>query len=247
MQIDSAYLQFVQGIRFIGGGPMSLQLSAPKFDAGDLERSPWNKWLDVANTQLADNDLNYKRLLAPILDMPRMSSFAIASIIQRSVENLAPDECYLNIGCWHGFSLLAGMLNQPQSRIVGVDNFSKFGGPREQFLSGFEKIRSENHTFFEMVYGEYFDRHHEGKIGLYFYDGDHSFDHQYNGLVAAEPYFADQSIVLVDDTNRPEPYEATLKFIEDSKHTYEIVLDEKTASDGHATYWNGLLVLRKVA
>src|SRR3954453_19391351 len=75
------------------------------------------------------------------------------------------------------------------------------------------------------------------------YDGDHSYEHQLEGLRVAEPFFAPGCLVLVDDTNREEPHRATLDFIASSERDYRLLLDCRTADSAHPTFWDGLMVL----
>ena len=87
---------------------------------------------------------------------------------------------------------------------------------------------------------------HTGKIGFYIYDGDHDYDNQLNGLRLAEPFFSQNCIIFVDDTNEEEPRQATLDFIGKSPHQYQILLSEGTLFNGHPTLWNGIMVLERV-
>jgi methyltransferase family protein len=161
---------------------------------------------------------------------------------------MAQDTRFLNVGVWNGFTLLSGMIGNPDKPCVGVDNFSEFGGPREKFLRRFNKHKSANHNFYDIDYREYFSKVHSGKIGFYIYDGDHHYEHQMLGLRLAEPFFAKNCVVLVDDTNAvddTEPRQATLDFINHNKDKYEILLDAQTRWNGHPTFWNGILIFRK--
>ncbi|MEM7223547.1 MAG: class I SAM-dependent methyltransferase [Pseudomonadota bacterium] len=192
----------------------------------------------------AQND--YLTLLEPILAMPRMSTFANGAIIARSVREMALDTAYVNVGVWHGYSLLAGMLAGREQKVVGIDNFSQFGGPRDSAMGRFDQIKSDAHSLHEMDYRDYFSNLHEGEIGFYFYDGEHSYENQLKGLQVAEPFFARDCIVLVDDTNWDDPRRATLDFMAESQNEYEVLLDRRTAWNGHPTFWNGIMVLRRV-
>jgi hypothetical protein len=75
------------------------------------------------------------------------------------------------------------------------------------------------------------------------YDGDHSYEHQLEGLRVAEPFFAPGCMVLVDDTNRDEPHRATHDFVAGSERDYRVLLDVQTADSAHPTLWDGLIVL----
>jgi hypothetical protein len=171
-----------------------------------------------------------------------MSTYAVAALIDKAVSSLPAEAAFVNVGAWHGFSFLAGIASNPDRRCVCIDNFSQFGGPREEFLARFEARRSPRHEFHEIDYEEYFAKVHRGPIGFYIYDGEHSYRNQLRGLEAAEPFFADRCAVLVDDTNDPEPRRATMDFIGRHPGRYRLVLDRKTGCNGHPTYWNGILL-----
>jgi hypothetical protein len=201
---------------------------------------------DAAITQLPERHAEFLEALAPILEIPRMSTFANAAVIRRAVEEMAPGAAYVNVGVWHGFSLFAGMIGNTDRRVVGIDDFSQFGGPRDEMTARFRGFASANHAFHDMDYARYFETAHQGPIGLYFYDGEHSYANQLRGLEVAEPFFAADCLVLVDDTNLPEPRQATADFMARSKHRYAVLMDRRTAWNGHPTFWNGLMLLRRV-
>ncbi len=85
------------------------------------------------------------------------------------------------------------------------------------------------------------------KISFYFYYGAHAYEHQLEGLRMAEPFFAPECYILIDDVNWAEPRRATFEFIASSARTYEVVLDRRTAHNGHPTFWNGIMLLHSKA
>lgn len=202
--------------------------------------------LETWITKLPDKARATQRL-GPLLAMPRMSTFAVGAIINRAVERLQSGEAFVNVGVWHGFSLLAGMAGHADRRCIGIDNFSEFGGPKAEFLARFDAARSERHEFHEMDYRDYFAKVHEGPIGLYIYDGDHAYEHQLKGLEVAEPFLAKGCLVFVDDTNTPGPAEATRDFMAARSGRYRLIFDRRTAGNNHPTLWNGLMILEKLA
>ncbi len=202
-------------------------------------------FLDLINSAIPSDGFNLKRSLMGLADTPRMSTFAIAAIINRAVQSMNPNDCFVNVGVWHGFSFLSGLMNNPEKTCVGVDNFSQFGGPKDFFLQRFGRAKSSNHFFYDMDYLDYFRQIHRQPIGFYFYDGDHSYENQMLGLKIAEPFFSPECIILVDDTNWDEPYQATFDFIKSSQHSYKTLLDIKTKHNCHPTFWNGVLVLQR--
>jgi len=207
---------------------------------------PLNIGLELMNTKLPERRKEMQEKLHDLLRMPRMSTFAIGAIINKGVSEMSADSSFVNVGVWHGFTLLSGLAGNPEKRCIGVDNFSEFGGPREGFLDEFTKRKSPNHYFYEMDYRDYFSHKHSGRIGFYLYDGEHSYENQLEGLRIAEPFFSERCCVLVDDTNWEEPRQATLDFIASSRYKYQVLLDQNTGQNRHPTLWNGLFVFRRV-
>ena len=244
------YEDFIQNIKFQGIDPMmdtfTLSSEIRSMDAL-INAKAFINHIDQRLAILPEKQDEYIKILSPILDIPRMSTFAVAAIISRTVREIAQDTAYVNVGIWHGYSLFAGMLGNEKKKVVGVDNFSQFGGPRDYAMNIFEKIKGDNHYFYDLDYGRYFSNVHEGKIGFYFYDGDHSYENQIEGLRVAEKFFAQDSIIMVDDTNWEDPRRATLDFISESSNDYKIILDCGTAWNGHPTFWNGIILFKRVA
>jgi hypothetical protein len=241
--MDMSYASYVQGTSFRffkpGENPLRfyelarrLRLKAPT--------------LEILNTRLPTRGRMMRKRLQELCGIPRMSTFAIGAMINEGISRMPEEHCLVNVGVWCGFTFLAGLAGNPEKRAVGVDNFSEYGAPREQFLSSFNKYRSPNHCFFEMDYVDYFRNIHDGPIGFYIYDGSHDYDSQLKGLQVAEPFFAKNCIVLVDDTNWPAPRQSTLDFISSSKHEYRVLLDENTLTNCHPTLWNGIMIFQRV-
>ena len=148
-----------------------------------------------------------------------MSTMAIGAVLNRAVASMPPGQAFVNAGTWHGYTLLAAMGGNPGAICVGIDDFSEFGGPREEFGARFEAARSERHSFYDMDYRDYLAEIHDGPIGVYLYDGEDSYEAEFEALVAAEPFFADGCLVMADDTNRSHRRQAMLDFVEQSRTT----------------------------
>lgn len=206
---------------------------------------PLERWI----TKLPQNEKATKRLLRPLCRIPKFSSFAMGAIIHEGVSRMSPEHAFVNVGTWHGFTFLCGMIGNPNKRCIGIDNFShkKDRGEREGFASRFEQYRTSQHLFYEMDYQRYFAEIHEGSIGFYIYDGIHRYANQLEALQMAEPNFADDCIVFIDDTNGEEPRKATLDFIEQSQNHYQILLDRTTSCRQHPTFWEGVIVFKRIA
>ncbi len=207
--------------------------------------------IDVVNTHI--HDAHTPLMNIDFLKTPRLSTLAIAYIINRLVHAMPSEEMYLNIGVWCGFSFFAGILGNEQKFCRGVDNFSgdivNLGNEtiKNIFIIQNNIFHTPRSTFYEVDYETYFQNTHSGPIGVYFYDGDHRPEHTVRGLDLAEPFLAKNAYVLMDDTNDRDVYSITMDFLSNSKETYALVFDEKTPTVGHPTFWNGLLICKKIS
>jgi len=211
----------------------------------DFFENVFNIQIELFNTQFPCKDHEIKDELRKLIKVPKMSTLTIGAIINFGVKQIPQNQTFVNVGIWNGFTFLAGMLNNPEKICIGIDNFSQFGGPRQQFLERFNKMKSQNHFFMNMDYEKYFSDIHSKEIGFYIYDGEHSYKNQLNGLLKADPFLAENALILIDDINWEEPYQATLDFISQGPSEYSIIFDCKTYCSCHPTFWNGIMVLRK--
>lgn len=182
-----------------------------------------------------------KENLQALRSVTGMSTPAYAHVINSICRSMTEDQLYLNVGCYKGFSLVAGMIGS-KCQVIGIDNFSQFGGPKEECLRNFQAHATDNHAFHDQDYEQYL-LSHQGKIDFYFYDGHHSYDNQYKAMLKANDFLAPGSLVMVDDTNVPDVKAATFKALADLGRSYDTWIDISTAHNKHPTWWNGMLLL----
>jgi hypothetical protein len=200
--------------------------------------------LEAAIVAFGEDDARLKSLLSPLLPIRRMSRLTNAALLNAAVAQMADDRLFVNVGVWHGFTMLSAMAGNDAKACTGVDNFSEFGGPKEEFLQRFLDRRSTRHRFFEMDYRDFFAAGLDRPLGVYLYDGEHGYENQYRGLMVADPFYAEDAVIVVDDTNLDRARDATLQFAADSRLDWEVVYDQRTAGRRHPTLWNGLMVLQ---
>ena len=243
------YTNFIKGISFRFIKPHTWFFPIGFFPIGFGRFIPWLKFgtsVEMTNTRLPAHEQKLKLVLRDICSIPKMSTFAIGALVNEGVSQMPEETMFVNVGVWHGFTFLSGIIKNEQKIGIGIDNFSQFGGPRQEFLDRFNTYKSPRHAFYEMDYKEYFSHVHQGKIGFYIYDANHSYKDQVQGLKIAEPFFANKSIILVDDTNQDQVRTALEDFIAGSACNYNILLDQTTFCNHHPTFWNGITVLQKV-
>jgi hypothetical protein len=205
-----------------------------------------NVSLEVLNTRLPPEAKLERSCLKKLNEIPKMSTYAIGAMVNYGVSCMPSGTCFLNVGVWHGFSFLSGIVGNNDKKCIGVDNFSGFGGPKDQFIERFNRYKGSNHHFYEKTFSDYFSEVHDDPIGFYLYDADHNYRDQLFALQVAEPFFSKNCVILIDDINWKDPRKATLDFVDTSQNKYQILQDFRTPINGHPTFWNGIMVLQRV-
>ena len=146
--------------------------------------------IDVHAADLPEDKEAYEAMLKPALKVPRMSTFANGAIIARTVQEMAPGTSYVNVGIWNGFSFFAGMVAGPDRPVVGIDNFSQFGGPKDQAMEVFERLKGRSTASMTWITATISAMSTRARSAFTSTTGEHSYDNQLQGLKVAEPYFS---------------------------------------------------------
>ena len=167
------------------------------------------------------------------------------ALLNLAASCLGPEEAYVEIGVYHGASLISSMLGNEDKRFVGVDSFGfrdaslegveanleRFGLPRPEILVG---------DAFELVPGGAIE---ESSVGVWYYDAAHDFDSQVRGLQIAEPLLVPGALMIVDDTDWDRVERAMDAYLaEQPRATRILTIDGKTR--GQPQWWEGMQVLR---
>lgn len=142
--------------------------------------------------------------LAP--DVDGWTSPRVRMLLNRLVGALAVDESYFEIGCLKGATLISALLDHPSASAVACDNWSQLpqDDPEQAFWKNLKaygarlpEIMVRKTDCFKLVEDPPF----KSPIGVYFYDGDHSFESQSKAVTVFAPFLAKRSVVIVDDWN----------------------------------------------
>ena len=167
------------------------------------------------------------------------------ALLNLAASCLGPDEAYVEIGVYHGASLISSMLGNEDKRFVGVDSFGfrdaslegveanleRFGLPRPEIMVG---------DAFELVPGGAIE---DRSVGVWYYDAAHDFDSQVRGLQIAEPLLVPGALMIVDDTDWDRVERAMDAYLaEQPRATRILTIDGKTR--GQPQWWEGMQVLR---
>lgn len=182
-----------------------------------------------------------------IINMDGMTGLKTRHFYNNLLNN--PDARYLEIGTWKGSSVCSAMYGN-KAKVVCIDNWSEFQGPKQEFLQNFEKFKGENDATF--IESDCFkvDVARLPRFNIYLYDGNHEQDKQYKALSHFYKCLDDTFIFIVDDWNWKKVRDGTASAIRDLKLK---VLYQKeirmTWDDTHTeqvlgarTWWNGIYV-----
>jgi hypothetical protein len=206
---------------------------------------------DWGTEEVTPKNPRFADLLKRVNGMTTQNVLALLNLSVRYLEN---NEVYLEVGTYQGAMVCGAMLDSPNLPLnpkgIAIDNFSEFdrGDNQEAFLrnikrEGLEKnVYLINHNFRHYFNSNIFG--YPAKIGVYVYDGAHDYTSQYEGLVLAIPYLADNALIIVDDSNELECRLANEHFLENYPE-FQKVLDFSTIGNGHHTWWNGIEVFTR--
>ena len=154
------------------------------------------------------------------------------------------DARYLEIGTWKGSSVCSAMCNN-KAKILCIDNWCQFGGPKEEFLINFNRFIGKNDAFFIEEDCFAIEVSYLPKFNIYMYDGEHSAESQYKALTHYYDCLDDIFIYIVDDWAMEEIRDGTNKAISDLnlKTLYEKhIITEEDGLLGKQGWWNGIYI-----
>ena len=166
-------------------------------------------------------------------------------LLNLAVAHLDAAEVYVEVGCYQGASIVGAARGNSAARIFACDNFSQFEGTEAVLRRNLEAHAPGQVQFFNLAARDFLLRApwRPARIGAYFFDGGHSFADQFDGLRFALPSFADDALIIVDDTNKREARAADALFAR-MVPGFALVLDLRTPRNHHPTWWNGIQLFR---
>jgi hypothetical protein len=152
---------------------------------------------------------------------------------------------YLEVGVWKGSTFLSATYDNMNLEAYAVDNWSEFGGPKQDFLDNLNKYASHL-NFSKFVEKSIFDVTPEDvdniKFDCYFYDGVHTQEAQCNALNIVD-LLSDSFIYIVDDYAWPEVKVGCREGIVKGK--FRVIKEWELPSVGPNSpemFWNGMYV-----
>jgi predicted O-methyltransferase YrrM len=166
------------------------------------------------------------------------------ALLNLAASLLDDDEAYVEIGVYHGASLIASMLGNDGKRFVGLDSFAFRDTSREKIEANLERFGLARP---ELIVGDAFELVPGGaldgiSIGVWYYDAAHDYDSQVLGLRIAEPLLAPGALMIVDDTDWTHVDRAMDDYLAEQPRARRILtLDGKDR--GQPQWWEGMQVL----
>jgi hypothetical protein len=173
------------------------------------------------------------------------------AVLKAALDHLPEGEAYLEVGTFKGRSVCGALLDGSERTVVAVENFQEFGmagdEARRELLDNLAALPSVAPGF-RLVDGDCYrvlqDPDVMGEpVGVYFFDGAHTWFAHYLALGVVEHLLADEAVVLVDDATWPVVRRATMAYV--GRHPGWDVVRAFDAETDHDPRWaNGLHVLR---
>jgi hypothetical protein len=156
------------------------------------------------------------------------------------------DARYLEIGTWKGSTICSAMVGN-QATVLCIDNWSEFGGPKNEFIKNFTKYKGNNKAEFLEQDCFTVDVNENNQFSMYMYDGEHSYNSHYKALTHYYDVLDEIFIFIVDDWNWKQVRDATIDSINSLKLDIiwqkEIKLDNNNETTSNKlTWWNGIAV-----
>jgi hypothetical protein len=147
------------------------------------------------------------------------------------------DARYLEIGTWTGSTACSAMYQNNVSCYF-IDNWEQFnpsGDIREIFFENINKIKENSlkatFTFQESDFRKV-NYNNIGKYNVYFFDGPHEKQDQYDGVVYAQPALENEFIFICDDWNWNKVRAGTSQAFSDLNIDIQYSLEIRTTLDG---------------
>ena len=166
------------------------------------------------------------------------------ALLNLAASCLGAGEAYVEIGVFHGASLIASMLGNDGKRFVGVDSFGFRDASLEKVAANLARYGLEVP---EIVVGDAFELVPAGalgdtSVGVWYYDAAHSFEAQVEGLRIAEPLLVPGALVIVDDTDWDDVERAMDAYLSEQPRARRVLAIEGNTR-GAPQWWEGMQVL----
>jgi predicted O-methyltransferase YrrM len=186
-------------------------------------------------------DRRHQPVAEGIENLARENNLALLNL---AASCLGVGEAYVEVGVFHGASLVAAMLGNEGKRFVGIDSFEFRDGSVESVERNLERFGLPRP---ELVVGDVFELARDGALGgvragVWYYDALHTYEAQLEGLRVAEGLLAPGALLIVDDSDWEQVERAIADYLEGQPRARRLVLIEGK-DRGQPQWWEGMDVL----
>lgn len=185
------------------------------------------------------------RRFAPIAqDVENLARENNLALLNLAASCLDDGEAYVEVGVYHGASLIAAMLGNEDRRLVGIDSFAFRDASLDKVEANVARYGLRPP---EIIVGDAFELVPAGAldgtaVGVWYYDAAHSYEAQLDGLRIAEPLLAPGALVIVDDTDWDDVDRALADYLAEQPRARRVLtIDGKSRGAPH--WWEGMQVL----
>lgn len=179
--------------------------------------------------------LEISKLSEDILNMEGMSGIRTRHFYNNLLS--LNDARYLEIGTWKGSSVCSAMYGH-SATVVCMDNWTQFDGPKDEFLTNFNKYKGDNKASFIEADCFTFDAKTLPKFNIYLYDGPHKEDEHYRALTQYIDAMDNTFIYICDDWNWPFVRSGTYHAITTLGLKIEYEFDYRTTTNDEHVQWH---------
>ena len=178
-----------------------------------------------------------------IAAVPNYSTENVLALLNLAASLLAPAESYVEVGSYAGASLIGAMRENNDRDFVAIDRFDWVR--RERFDATLASFGSTGATIIE---GDAFEALESEllvgrRIGVLFWDADHSHEGQLRGLRAAERHLAPGALVVCDNADGAGVRGAIDEWLRESSSA-RLVLDLGGHTRGQPWWHDGIRAVR---
>jgi hypothetical protein len=167
-----------------------------------------------------------------------------SSKIKHLLNNLCSlDNCrYLEIGVWKGATFTSALYkNTNIISAVAIDNWSEWGGPKNEFEQNCACIKNIPFTLYEEdCFKIDITKLFTAPVDIYFYDGNHTEESQEKAFTYFDPILASSFIAIIDDWRHVTVPVGTRRAFE--KLNYTILYEQALLGHGPDEWHNGFYV-----
>jgi hypothetical protein len=200
---------------------------------------------------LAPQPLMLARYALILQHVRAMTAPAMMELLSCAVSHLDPGECYMEVGTWHGGTLIGALFGNTHATGYAIDDESMTGHDADG-VSVAAQWRENVARFGLDTRAHYISGHAPAcyatlavpPVGVFLYDGAKSnAEEAYEGIAGMLPHLAESALIVLDDANTPQIRVAAWELCRRHPERCAVVLDIPTPSNAYPTFWDGVVAL----